>query len=252
MLPRLMLSALLACVPVQAATLDRIAGSVRSAERITLPADALLTVELIEAPRPDGLSGAGRLARLTLPTHGRQMPLAFELPFYPDDVDPAGRYVLRATLVGSGGEVLYATRDPSPVLTRGAGMRADVALQSVRDAVPAATLENTYWKLVEVAGQAARALPGEREAHMLLLAGRASGNSGCNKLMGTYVLGSQGSLSMGPLASTRMACPARMMAQEAALLDAFARTTAYRIGGRTLSLTHGEVVLARFHARHFE
>ena len=77
----------------------------------------------------------------------------------------------------------------------------------------------------------------------------ASGGSGCNKLMGRYTLGSRGQLTVGPLASTRMACSPDLMAQENALHTAFARTTGYRIDGNALELREGDAVLARFVAR---
>jgi heat shock protein HslJ len=69
--------------------------------------------------------------------------------------------------------------------------------------------------------------------------------------MGGYALVDPGTLRIGPLASTRMACPPEMMAQESALLDAFGHVTAYRIDGETLTLLNGDAVLARFASRYF-
>jgi heat shock protein HslJ len=115
-----------------------------------------------------------------------------------------------------------------------------------------APLENTYWRLVEIAGQPAQVHPGEREAYLLLLDGRASGSSGCNKLMGSYTHAAPGALRVGPLAGTRMACPPAMMVQEQALATAYERGTRYRIAGETLTLLDGDTPLARFEARHFK
>jgi putative lipoprotein len=239
--------ALLACLavapPTFADVLDRLAGSVRYAERIALPPDATLTVELLDVSR----ARAERLARLALPTRGRQPPLAFELPFHPGDLKPGRRYLLRATLISGGGELLFS--GTQTIASAGAGM--NLTLRTARDTAPPTPLENTYWKLTEVTGQPARALPGEREAHLLLLDGRASGNSGCNKLMGGYTRNGD-ALAIGPLASTRMACPPELMAQENALLDAYARATGFRIEGESLTLTRDDAVLARFGARYFK
>jgi putative lipoprotein len=239
---------LLCAVQAHAAPLDRIGGSVRVAEPGTLPADATLTLELLDVSGQDAKTE--RLARLALPTHGRQPPLAFELPFHPADVNPDHRYAIRATLI-SDGELLFAAVKYVPVLTHGAGKDAQLVLQRSQP-TPRAVLENTYWKLVEINGRPAQVLPGEREAHILLLSGRASGSSGCNKLMGGYALAGPGVLRIGPLASTRMACPPDMMAQETALLDAFERATAYRIEGEALALLQGDAVLARFASRYFK
>ena len=230
------------------APLDRLSGSVTYRERMALPQDATLTVELLDVSKQD--VRAVRLAQLSLPVGSRQVPLAFELPFYPGDVQPAHRYTLRATLT-RGGELLFTTTTHSPVLTHGAGKQAHLVLQRVQPP-SAAPLENTYWKLVEVADQPAQVHPGEREAHLLLLDGRASGSSGCNKLMGSYARAAPDTLRVGPLASTRMACPPGMMAQETALAAAFEHATRYRIVGDTLTLLDGDAVLARFEARHFK
>lgn len=239
--------ALLACLaaapPVFADALNRLVGSVRYAERIALPPDATLTMELLDVSRMD--ARAERLARLALPTRGRQPPLAFELPFHPDDLKPGRRYLLRATLI-SGGELLFSGTQA----IASANAEMNLTLRAARDITPP-PLENTYWRLTEVAGQPARTLPGEREAHLLLLDGRASGNGGCNKLMGSYTR-SGDALAIGPLASTRMACPPELMAQEAALLDAYARTTGFRIEGESLALIRDNTVLARFAARQFK
>lgn len=242
---RFALLALLACTPAFADALDRIAGNVRYADRFVLPADATLTVELLDLPAPG--ARVERLARLALPTHGRQVPLAFELPFHTADVKPGHRYVLRATLINGGGELLFQGTQAAF-----AGAQPELILQPARDAAPPAPLENTYWKLIEIRGQPARVQPGEREAYLLLLDGRASGSSGCNKLMGRYAQSERTALTVGPLASTRLACAQEMMAQENALLDAYAHTRAYRIDGESLVLLEGDTILARFVARNFK
>jgi putative lipoprotein len=253
-MPQLSVLAVLALLPVLAhaaatAPIDRITGSVTHRERVALPEDATLTIELLDVSRQDTRSD--RLARLALPAGGRQVPLAFELPFYRADIKPAHRYAIRATLSSSGGELLFTTAQHVPVLIDGADRHVQLVLTQVQH-TPLAMLENTYWKLVEVNGRPAQVLPGEREAHILLLAGRASGSSGCNKLMGSYAHNPPGALRIGPLASTRMACAPEMMAQESALLGTFEHATAYRIDGEALILLNGDAVLARFESRHFK
>lgn len=249
MLERLFATALasLVALPASAAPFDRIEGSVRYAERVALPPDASLTLELLDVTRQE--ARPDRLARLALPTRGRQIPLAFELPYHAADVETGHRYVLRATLISGGGELLFVGTHVALIPP---DKPVDLLMQRAHDPVPAASLENTYWKLVEVGGHPARVQAGEREAHLLLLDGRASGSSGCNKLMGGYTPGSRNVLSVGPLASTRMACTPELMTQEAALHDAYARTTHFRIDGESLVLLNGEAVLARFAARHFK
>lgn len=233
---------------VQAAALERLTGSVRYLERSALPADAMLTVELLEVSEPGGQTE--RLSRLALPTRGRQVPLAFELPFYPTAPKPNHRYMVRATLINRGGEVLFASTAAVPV--RDHRDPIELIVQRMRDAPAAAALENTYWKLIEVNGVPARVQPGEREAYLLLLAGRATGSSGCNKLMGAYALAGSNTLTVGPLASTRMACVPDVATQESALIDAYLNTSGYRIDGESLLLLGGDAVLARFSVRAYK
>ena len=68
--------------------------------------------------------------------------------------------------------------------------------------------------------------------------GTVSGQTGCNSFNGSYE--SDGtSLTFGPLATTRMACPDEVMAQETAVLAALEATTASAIDGPTLTLLDG-------------
>jgi putative lipoprotein len=232
-----------------ASLLGRIDGSVNAPERIALPDDTMLTVELLDVSKAD--AKAERLARLSLPGGGRQLPLPFELPYYQADIQPSHRYGVRATLTSSGGELLYTTTQHAAVLTQGAGKQVQLTLQQVQSRSDSA-LENTYWKLTAIGAHPVQMQPNEREAYLLLLDGRVSGSSGCNKLMGNYTHGAPSELHIGPLASTRMACLPNMMDQEAALVAVFARATRYQITGSSLVLMDADTVLARFEARYFK
>ena len=134
-----------------------------------------------------------------------------------------------------------ATQAQEAVLTHGAASN---------EAPPAATLRNTYWKLVELDGQPVTMLPGqEREVRITLHSegARLAGFSGCNPLMGTYVQEGQ-ALRFTQLAGTRMACQPPIDALERKLLQMLGATTGHRIEGEQLRLLQGEQVLARFEA----
>ena len=173
-----------------------------------------------------------RLTRLSLSGGGRQFPLVFELPYYRADIQVSHRYSVRAMLTSSGGELLYTTAQQAAVLTQGAGKQVRLVLQQIQ-ARPDAALENTYWKLIGIGAGPVQVQPNEREAYMLLLDGRVSGSSGCNKVMGSYTQRAPSELHIGSLDSTRMACLPDVMEQEAALIAVFARATRYRITGDT-------------------
>ena len=112
------------------------------------------------------------------------------------------------------------------------------------EAEPAAWLENTEWRLVDISGRAATAPPGRTPTLQLLAEGRkAVGNGGCNRFGGSYTLEGSG-LRFGPLASTKMFCDS-VMEQEQAFLDALMATTGYRIEGNELLLLSPNGPLAR-------
>ncbi|HXS25820.1 MAG TPA: META domain-containing protein [Gemmatimonadales bacterium] len=111
-----------------------------------------------------------------------------------------------------------------------------------------ASLTNTYWKLLEVAGQAARVANNVAEPHLLLHPAeqQVDGSTGCNQFHGPYQQTGD-SLHIGPLASTLSACvDPDMNGQEAAFLDALARTQSYHVSGDTLTVSGESGLLARF------
>lgn len=66
--------------------------------------------------------------------------------------------------------------------------------------------------------------------------GKGSGSSGVNRYNGSYTSAADGSLSFGPLASTRMAGPDAAMKLEQAYLTALQQTFGYTADGDTLTL----------------
>jgi heat shock protein HslJ len=120
---------------------------------------------------------------------------------------------------------------------------------------PAAELESTRWKLVEVAGRPAGPSEAGRWPYIELRAAEKPGDrpslrgsGGCNRLAGSYRLDGS-AVEFGPVASTRMAC-AQGMEQEQAVLEALAGTRMWKILARLLELCDKDgTMLARFEAR---
>jgi putative lipoprotein len=107
------------------------------------------------------------------------------------------------------------------------------------DGEPPAPLVATAWRLVRLGGK-----PVEIDAPVTLAfagAGRIGGSAGCNRYGGPVELDAA-SIRLGPLFSTRMACPEPLMAIEAAYLAALEAATAWRLHGDRLVL-HGETQL---------
>jgi copper homeostasis protein (lipoprotein) len=135
-----------------------------------------------------------------------------------------------------------------------AGAAADAARpdsvppDSTPPAAPAVALEGTVWRLVELVGRPMPARPDSARApgFTLLVDGhKVQGSAGCNRMTGTYQLTGT-SLKFGPLATTRMACPA--MDVEQAFLLALDGTTRYEIVGSSLTLYGAAGALARLEA----
>ena len=69
--------------------------------------------------------------------------------------------------------------------------------------------------------------------------GGLSGTTGVNRLMGRYEVG-EAAVTFGPLATTRMAGPPELMAQEQAVTRALSGEVAYALVGEGLTLGVGE------------
>lgn len=90
-------------------------GTVTYLERIALAPDAVITVDLQDAS--GGMSSV--LAQQQINAEGRQVPIPFELPYNQAAINPAGTYLLNATIT-QGGEMIFASQTGVPVLTNGA------------------------------------------------------------------------------------------------------------------------------------
>ena len=107
-----------------------------------------------------------------------------------------------------------------------------------RDAagVAAAPLEGTVWQLNQIKGAHAVSTQGlTRPVTLRFESGRMSGHSGCNNFSGGYRI-EDGRLTVGPVASTQMACPEPGASVERAFHQALAGTLQYSIDGDALVL----------------
>jgi copper homeostasis protein (lipoprotein) len=114
--------------------------------------------------------------------------------------------------------------------------------------VSAATLENTYWRLVLLGSSGVERFSDQREPHLVLREqGEVAGADGCNRLIGRY-LASGSSIEFSSLAATRMSCP-QGMAQADAFRNTLERASRARVIGNHLEvLDEDELLLMRFEA----
>jgi putative lipoprotein len=261
--------------------MESIMGNVAYRERVALPPDAVVRVELNDASRTDASSSL--IAETTVPTAGRQVPISYTLSYDAAKIEQDRRYAVRAVIL-SEGRPIFESRHPVPVLTAGAGRQVNIIVQPTIGAAaggasgvgvggasvlpaasggapstqaPAATsasstaaLEGTYWKLIELNGAAVVVMPNVRESSLILRSEdhRIVGLAGINRFAGTYTLKGV-SLSFTPAAATMMAGPERLMRQERDFFDALEATRSYRIEGETLLLLDaGHTTVARLAA----
>jgi putative lipoprotein len=92
------LGALFSLVPevAQAPRPRAVSGTVTYRQRIALPRDAVLVVELRDTSRAD--APAVVLAERRIPVEGRQVPLPFELPLPSEPMRPGARTTLSARI----------------------------------------------------------------------------------------------------------------------------------------------------------
>lgn len=96
------------------------------------------------------------------------------------------------------------------------------------------TLAGSSWTIVSIDGRDALA---DRRASVTFESDRLSGTSGCNRFSGSYQLNTT-ALTLGPIATTRMACPGTAMDQESRLLALLKGTLGMRFdNGDRLILT---------------
>jgi uncharacterized lipoprotein YbaY/heat shock protein HslJ len=109
-----------------------ISGTVSYRERIALTNRAVLEISLQDVSRQD--VAAEIIAEKTIDDPG-QVPIAFELDFPADAIDPRRAYALRARIT-DGGRLQFTTDTAVPVLTRGAGHDVHPTLVRVGQAAP--------------------------------------------------------------------------------------------------------------------
>ncbi|MFE0754106.1 YbaY family lipoprotein [Inquilinus sp. NPDC058860] len=111
-------------IPVASAS---VTGTATYRERIALPADAELIVQLLDvslADAPSTVIAEQRIAPV-------RVPAAFTLSYDPAQIDQRHSYAVSAR-VERGGKQLFVTDTRHPVLTQGGGSAVDIVMTRVR------------------------------------------------------------------------------------------------------------------------
>ncbi|MDJ0858675.1 MAG: YbaY family lipoprotein [Dinoroseobacter sp.] len=206
--------------------------SIAYRERIALPPDAVVEVELLDVSRMD--VAADRLSsqrfRMT------SVPFEATLVYDPSLVDERLAYTVAARIY-SQGRVMFRTTQAYPVLTRGSGSQVELILQMMpandaEEDVP--NLEGPVWQAFEVDG---RAVVADRPPTLQFeKSGQFGLFSGCNNFRGLAEI-SDGEIGFGDnIAGTLMACPPGPAELERAILNAVSATVRYTLTSSGLTL----------------
>lgn len=227
-----------------------ITGTLTYMARMALPPDAAIDVRLEDVSRAD--APAKLVAENIFALGQNQVPVPFQLPYNPAEIQPSHRYSVRANITVDG-NLLFTTTQLYPVLTNGASTDVVLLLERVHDspakpAVAPNALRGTKWMLIELDGEPVA--PSSTNPAYLMLDPEGwnySGSSGCNRVTGRFQLDGN-SLQLLGGAMTMMACPEPLMKQEQEFNKALTATGSCVLTGAVLELLAGKKVLARFSA----
>ena len=186
-------------------------------------------------------------ARITL-CDGSSLPVAMEA----DWIRMERAYTATAKPAGSPLHVSFEGHVAKRPTMEGDGTEAAILVTRFIRAWPGencersradASLVETYWRAVLLAGLEAGTVAGRKEPQLRLRAGEAATHAagdytatvGCNVVSGRYSV-NVASLRFAAGAMTRMACPPPLDALERGLVDTLSRTASWRIKGPTLEL----------------
>lgn len=212
-----------------------VTGTATYRERIAVPPDATLYVELQDVSLAD--APAVSLATKRYAMSG--VPADFELTFDDALIKDGHRYVVRASIL-QGTDTLFTTDTAYPVLTDGAGNSADLMLVQVQQG---AMLDNTQWTAAVLNGA-----PIETERLPSLefsRDGAFSGSGGCNRFSGQAEISGANISFPDNMAATLMACPPELEEVERQFFKALQGVTTYAVEGDALAFldASGEPVI---------
>ncbi|WP_170331613.1 YbaY family lipoprotein [Ruegeria arenilitoris] len=214
-----------------------IQGSATYREKIAVPPDATLYVELQDVSKADAPAEILAAQRYAL----TGVPADFELTYDDALIKDNMRYVVRGSIY-QGKKLIFTTDTAYPVLTDGAGDSADLVLVKVQPQ-GVAMLENTTWNAAVLQGAA---LNTDKRPEISFAAGGAfSGTSGCNRFNGQAEISGSSIDFPENMAATLMACPPPLDEVERQFLKALQSTTTYALKGERLAFLNaaGEPVV---------
>ncbi len=208
-------------------------------ERIALPPDAVLEVELLDTSRADAPSVRLSSQRFKLAS----VPRAVEIAYDTDLIDERHTYTVAAKII-SDGHVMFRSTTATPVLTRDAPDSAELVLEMMPRRAGGNDAEQSIydinWEVYEIAG---RLLIVENPPSLTIdQDGQFGLYGGCNRFTGTLDA-ANGKFSMPDnFAGTKMACPEDQVKLEQDTIKALSAAVGYVTNGTNLALRNASDV----------
>ncbi len=202
-------------------------------ERIALPPDAVLEVELLDTSRADAPSVSQSSQRFKL----AGVPRTVEIAYDTDLIDERHTYTVAARII-SDGHVKFRSTTATPVLTRGAPNSAELVLEMMPRRAggsnPDQSIYDINWEVYEIAGRMLivdnpPSLTVEQDGQFGLY-------GGCNRFTGTLDAANDEFSMPGNFAGTKMACPEDQEKLEQDTIQALSEAVAYVTNGTILAL----------------
>lgn len=214
-----------------AAAAQSVTGTATYRERIALPPQAELLVELLDVSQADAPSKtmAAKRYRLT------GVPAAFSLSYDPALIEDRLSYAIAARVV-VGNRVLFRTTQTYPVLTQGGTETAEVVMEIMQAATEVVgetdLFDDSVWEIFELNG---RVLTEDGKPTLSFAdASQVSVFAGCNRFSGGVEI-TEDRIDFPPsFAGTLMACPEPVDELERDILEALAVSERFVLADREL------------------
>jgi len=108
----LLLSILTAC----SSRSSRVTGTITYLQRIALPEDAVITVQIQDTSLAD--APATVMGEQVIQTEGKQVPFEFAVPYDPGEIQDNHSYTISVRITDGTGKLLFINDTAIPVITR--------------------------------------------------------------------------------------------------------------------------------------
>jgi len=108
----LLLSILTAC----SSRSSRVTGTITYLQRIALPEDAVITVQIQDTSLAD--APATVMGEQVIQTEGKQVPFEFAVPYDPGEIQDNHSYTMSVRITDGTGKLLFINDTAIPVITR--------------------------------------------------------------------------------------------------------------------------------------